>query len=214
MLAVFNRWPPLAPSLYPSSPPGIHWFCCSRWKWVRGEQAAAPLAVSRCRAAARTCPLIVTSLPIVQWGHQCHLGHFDFSASGKMSVAAAVLVITDWCPVEFLCLHIKSKTTLYRATKGKKDSLLALVTSLLMASGPHSWQKGHILICPHNLISHHCPLLLCYITAVVTRGNCSLSGLAINYVCDIILLKLKLNLFCGKKIVTHCKVDCTVLVIF
>ena len=131
-----------------------------------------------------------------------------------MSVAAAVLVITDWCPVEFLCLHIKSKTTLYRATKGKKDSLLALVTSLLMASGPHSWQKGHILICPHNLISHHCPLLLCYITAAMTRGNCSLSGLAINYVCDIILLKLKLNLFCGKKILTHRKVDCTVLVIF
>ena len=116
-----------------------------------------------------------------------------------MSVAAAVLVITDWCPVEFLCLHIKSKTTLYRATKGKKDSLLALVTSLLMASGPHSWQKGHILIYPHNLISHHCPLLLCYITAAMTKGNCSLSGLAINYVCDIILLKLKLNLFGGKK---------------
>ena len=131
-----------------------------------------------------------------------------------MSVAAAVLVITDWCPVEFLCLHIKSKTTLYRATKGKKDSLLALVTSLLMASGPHSWQKGHILICPHNLISHHCPLLLCYIAPAMTRGNCSLSGLAINYVCDIILLKLKLNLFCGKKILTHRKVDWTVLVIF
>ena len=117
-----------------------------------------------------------------------------------MSVAAAVLVITDWCPVEFLCLHIKSKTTLYRVRKGKKDSLLALVTFLMMASGPHLWQKGHILIYPHNLISHHCPLLLCYITAAMTRGNCLLSGLAINYVCDIILLKLKLKFFCGEKI--------------